>query len=492
MSLLGPWVEAPFTVAVGWTVVHSLWQGTIISAALAATLIATRSPRIRYAAACLAILAILGGSGITLLRLMTEGIHITRAGGTSASLTPAPPAGMNAPGTLDTVSSAVVPYLAPFWSAGVCIVYLWQLTGWFSLRRLRRRGVCPAPVRWEKELVRLRARLGVSRPIALLESCLANVPMVIGHLRPVILLPVGLLAGLPPRQVEAVLLHELAHIRRWDYFVNVLQRAVEGLLFYHPAVWWISRVIRAERENCCDDVVVEVSGKPHEYAVALAALERSRSPGPEPAVAAAGGSLVKRIHRLLYPKEPAGGWIPLFAAVLFIATAGMALAIWQVDASKPDSAPVQREAGRNETSLYLKWLNEDAVYIIADEERTAFESLVSDEEREKFIEQFWSRRDPKPDTVENELKKEHYRRIAYANHRFAGSNKTGWKTDRGRVYIQWGPPDQIEAHPAAVGDAPPFEIWRYRHLGGIAVDLSVTFVDRMRTGDYPIAPGPAR
>ena len=119
--------------------------------------------------------------------------------------------------------------------------------------RLRRRGVCGASERWQKELARLSRQLRLSRPVQLLESCLADVPMVLGHFRPVILIPVGVLAGLPAGQIEAILLHELAHIRRFDYLVNVLQRLVEGLLFYHPAVWWISRVIRAERENCCDD-----------------------------------------------------------------------------------------------------------------------------------------------------------------------------------------------------------------------------------------------
>ena len=114
----------------------------------------------------------------------------------------------------------------------------------------------PRPVFWQERLDRLARALRLSRPVALLESCLAEVPVVIGYVRPVILMPVGLLAGLPAGQVESILLHELAHIRRHDYLVNLLQTSVEGLLFYHPAVWWISGVIRAERENCCDDLVV--------------------------------------------------------------------------------------------------------------------------------------------------------------------------------------------------------------------------------------------
>ena len=148
--------------------------------------------------------------------------------------------------------------------------------------------------------------------------------MVLGHFRPVILLPVGLLVGLPPGQVEAILLHELAHIRRYDYLVNVWQRLVEGLMFYHPLVWWISSVIRTERENCCDDMAVAITGDAHAYAAALAALEQTRCSGYEPAVAAGGGSLVKRIRRLLYPKGPYGAGTPLFAAVVVMAAAAAA------------------------------------------------------------------------------------------------------------------------------------------------------------------------
>src|ERR1017187_9214042 len=126
--------------------------------------------------------------------------------------------------------------------------------------QLGRRGVCAAGALWQGRGERLAARMRVSRPVTLLESCLAEVPVVMGYLRPVILMPVGLMTGLPAEQIEAILLHELAHIRRHDYLVNLLQIVVEGLVFYHPAVWWISSVMRAERENCCDDLVVATQG----------------------------------------------------------------------------------------------------------------------------------------------------------------------------------------------------------------------------------------
>jgi GWxTD domain-containing protein len=178
----------------------------------------------------------------------------------------------------------------------------------------------------------------MSRVVLLLESCLADVPMVLGQLRPVILMPLGLLAGLPTDQIEALLLHELAHIRRGDYLFNLLQRSVECLLFYHPAVWWISRVMRAERENCCDDIVVATTGKAGDYAEALAALEQLRGRGQEPAVAAAGGNLLKRIRRLLYPQGMSSSWTPLLVALILMATAVVALAAW------PPKSPAQKFA----------------------------------------------------------------------------------------------------------------------------------------------------
>jgi len=108
-----------------------------------------------------------------------------------------------------------------------------------------------------------------------------------------------------------------------------------------------------------------------------------------------------------------------------------------------------------------KWLEQDVVYIITDEEKASFKRLTTDDERYQFIESFWLRRDPSPDTIENETRNEHYRRIAYSNERFA-SGKLGWKTDRGRIYITLGPPDQIEAHPSGDGRSGPFEIWIYQ------------------------------
>ena len=201
-------------------------------------------------------------------------------------------------------------WAVPIWLAGVLLLEARTLAGWRAARRLRRSGVCAAPAAWRERLAGLAERMRVSRPVALVESCRVDVPVVIGYFRPVILAPVALLAGMPAGQVEAILLHELAHIRRRDYLVNLLQAMVESLLFYHPAVWWISGLVRAERENCCDDLVLAARGNAGEYAAALTALEEARWAG-EPALAATGGNLMLRIQRILGHSEPPhAGWKP--------------------------------------------------------------------------------------------------------------------------------------------------------------------------------------
>ncbi len=151
---------------------------------------------------------------------------------------------------------------------------------------------------------------------------------------------------------------------------------------------------------------------------------------------------------------------------------------------------------------YKKWLSEDVAYIITDEERQAFKHFNTDEEREQFIEQFWLRRDPTPDTQENEFKEEHYRRIAYANERFA-SGIPGWKADRGRIYITYGPADEVESHPSGGSyERPseegggntstfPFEKWRYRYIEGIGSDINIEFVDTTMTGEYRMTMDPS-
>jgi len=449
----------------------------VLAATLGVVLATTRSSPVRYAAACCALIALAAWFGLTLLGLLPPGHAGLQAHPALLAAGVKPRPGYHG-GNYSL--EALIPWLAPAWVLGVWIFYIRYAVAWLSTNRLRHRAACHAPACWQTTLARLANEAKISRPVVLLESLFVDSPITLGHLRPVILTPLGFVTGLPPDQVEALLLHELAHIARWDYLANICQRLLEGLLFYNPAAWWMARVIRQEREHCCDDLAVAWRGDAHAYAIALTELETYRQqqnrPAHETALAAQGGNLMKRITRLLYPKGPSGIWAPILAIVMLAASAGLVMAAYH-------AAP--QAATANNEGVWQKWLNEDVAYIISDQEKAAFERLTADAERQHFVEQFWDRRNPDPGAAANPFKTEHYRRLAFANQHFATA-VPGYQTDRGHIYIVYGPPDEIEVHPPG-SNSPATQVWRYRpksaNEGGV-----FTFVDRNGKNDYVLAP----
>ncbi len=243
-----------------------------------------------------------------------------------------------------------LPWVVCFWIVGTFVLSVWRLSGWMYLRRLCQLGTSPASDAARQMLERLLRRLGINRAVQLLESTLVEVPTVIGWLRPVILLPASILGELPAEQLELILAHELAHIRRHDYLLNLLQAAIETLLFYHPAVWWVSRRIGIEREACCDDLAVAGCGDRLLYARALTRLEELRH---EPAgifpvkvgVAADGAPLPSRIRRVLglpgNDQEGRRTWLGGSVAVLLLIGA---LVAYAATAGEPQSKPAEKAA----------------------------------------------------------------------------------------------------------------------------------------------------
>ncbi|MCL5745151.1 MAG: hypothetical protein M1541_14700, partial [Acidobacteria bacterium] len=194
-----------------------------------------------------------------------------------------------------------LPWLVAGWILGVVVLSLRLAVGWFQIHQARTRSGESLEAQLGARLRELQRRLRLSRPVRLVKSALVEVPTVIGWFRPMILLPASALTGLSPVQLDLILAHELAHLRRWDHWVNLLQIAIETLLFYHPAVWWVSRCVREEREHCCDELAVAVCGNRLAYAQALATLEELRQAPADLALAAAGGSL------LSLPDDERGG-----------------------------------------------------------------------------------------------------------------------------------------------------------------------------------------
>jgi uncharacterized protein (TIGR03435 family) len=305
------WVER-----LGMTLLHFLWQGLFIAILYAAArriLARTPSPQARYLLACVALAAMMAAPFVT-WELMSpsdqspEAIYRIASTSQAASTTGIAtmttlPASVRA--TLSSVhSEQFLFWVVVIWLAGAMAFWIRLAGGWVVSARMRSILVRRAPPEWQETLRKLGAQIGLSRPVRLLVSALVHVPTVIGWLRPVVLVPVGALGGLPAEHVEALLLHELAHIRRHDYLINILQSVAEALLFYHPAVWWVSGHIRAERELCCDDLAVSISGDVLTYAQALAQLESYRPAHFGAALAANGGTLANRIARLLGQSRP--------------------------------------------------------------------------------------------------------------------------------------------------------------------------------------------
>jgi len=290
-----------FGNALGWSIVHFVWEGTLIAAlfAVSQAILRRASTNLRYLAGCAAMLLMLAAPLATLVALAGH------AAATAGDI----------PGALahDRNIADYFPALIGAWLAGVILLSVWSAGGWVVAQRLRRQSRSLMPAEWQSRVARICVRVGVARTVRVFQTALTGVPIVVGWLRPVILVPVCALTNLDVVQLEALLAHELAHIRRHDYLVNLMQTAIETLLFYHPAVWWLGNRIRDERENCCDDIAVAVCGSTFVYASALASLEESRVAGMRLAMAASNGSLLNRIRRLTrnpqYHGASAPGWL---------------------------------------------------------------------------------------------------------------------------------------------------------------------------------------
>jgi len=326
MDALEQFASHPLVVRLGWSLLHSVWQGVFVALALgiALFLLRKRSPNARYAVSCAA-LAVMVALPVATFWVMTpsepnsseavlapvpastptatQGASARSAVVTEASVSsqPAPTSATTflLGSRLSRFFEPALPWLSLGWFMGVTVFSLRVLGAWIQSSRLRHRRVSPVGEMWADTLKRISEGLGVRRPVRLLQSALIDTPLLIGWVRPVILLPMPAIVGLSQEQLEAVLTHELAHVRRYDYLARLLQSFAETLLFYHPAVWWISWQIAIEREYCCDDAAAQACGDKLSYAKALTGLEQLRGPVPQLSLAARGGSLFERIRRLL-------------------------------------------------------------------------------------------------------------------------------------------------------------------------------------------------
>jgi len=309
MKTLNYLIPQELTQAIGYTILHSLWQGILL--ALALTVLFIFLPRqtaiTRYRTALGTLLLQLLFSGFTFWYYYssanTAGQIVANAHIKSSFwLQPA----LNQPtnylswANISLYLQEQLPLIVTVWLLGIGFMLLRFLGGIAYLQRLRTYKNTPLSANWHQKLQYLSTKLNLTIPVSGAESALVNTPLVIGFFKPLILLPLGTLNNLPLNQVEAILAHELAHIRRHDYLINLLQTLTEALFFYHPAIWWVSDFVRVERENCCDDQAIVICNDKLAYAQALTHLEEIKLKAPGLALAFVGkdGSLLGRIKRL--------------------------------------------------------------------------------------------------------------------------------------------------------------------------------------------------
>ncbi|MBS0218385.1 MAG: hypothetical protein JSR63_09410 [Proteobacteria bacterium] len=312
------------------TLLHFLWQGALIGALAWMSLRALRSarPQVRYAVACVALLACVAAPVLTFVKLhaasIPASIPTTPLAFVAAGSAGSVQSGIPLLASLPSHAHPVFSWIVAVWAAGTIAFALRMASGLWWVRRLRTSAACTDALRWQDCVDALARGFGMRRRVAVRMIEGGDSPLSVGWWKPMVLLPTAIAANMPASLLEALVAHELAHIRRHDYLVNLLQGAIEALLFYHPVVWWLSRRIRIERELVADDLAARQLGDPRRLALALSELDRmnvARSPVPSftPAQAAHGGQLMSRIRQLLRPERRLVGSAVLVPVVGIVA-----------------------------------------------------------------------------------------------------------------------------------------------------------------------------
>jgi len=349
MNILQEIFSEQFLYALGWTLIHSLWQGAIIGLVIAGAMILLHkyTARLRYFIYSISLFVVAALAVVTFISSYTSYQHpddsqpqLTDSAVYIASYTQEARTIQfeeKASGLTPYLNSIAdycrthIPLFVMIWLLGMLASLLRFMGGYALVRRYRNHRVKPVMGEWDQRFKLLVDELRVNKNVRLLESALVKVPMAIGYLKPVVLLPLGVLNGVPAQQMEAILAHELAHIKRRDYLMNMIQSILEVIFFYHPVVWWLSGNIRIERENICDDIAITITGNTMEFAKALTNIQEINLTAPGLAAGLSGtkkNRLVHRIRRLAGKPKLHSGFTEGFiaASILVISLIGLSAA----------------------------------------------------------------------------------------------------------------------------------------------------------------------
>jgi len=321
--------------ALGWTIIHSIWQISIITPGyfLLTSLFYKDRSQSRYNLGIISLIVLLGATGITFWRIYSSYIPasvVSRIARLNKGADVAATGSSSLISVIQNFLSQHMPLIVGLWFLGVLVLVIQFTRDYFHNIMIGKLPGQDTADRWEKRLYDLCRRMKLEKIVRMKESSCIHTPMTIGHLKPIIFFPLGLLSSIPADQVEAIMAHELAHILRRDYLINILQNFVDIFFFYHPGIRWISAGIRAERENCCDDVAVEVVGDSIKFANALASIQVWNTKQPALAMSAGGrkDKLFNRIRRVTKMKQKdsrsSEGFLGACVLGLFLVIAGIA------------------------------------------------------------------------------------------------------------------------------------------------------------------------
>lgn len=328
MDILQHFISEELIYALGWTVMHSLWQGFVIAIGMALVLqvLHKKSAKVRYEVATFSLFMVLVSSVCTFIWhldiretiieqevIVTEGVLTSTSMLEGSSLQGFMQAGM-------TYFNTHLPMIVLIWLVGVGFFILRLFGGLAYVQRLKYQRTTLLPAYWQAKVKALTTKIPVDKTVRIFESASIRVPMVIGYFKPFILLPIGAINQLGEEEIEAIIAHELAHVFRKDFLLNIFLSFIEVFYYYHPAVWWISGNIRLERENCCDDIAIQVCGNSLTYAKALVRLQELNAYSPSFAMPFSGqkNQLLNRIKRILNQPQNRSNIMERLAATCFL------------------------------------------------------------------------------------------------------------------------------------------------------------------------------
>jgi len=306
-----PYFFSPeLTNAIGWTIVHSLWQGIIVAGVtlLVLQFLQKKSAQTRYIVSTTALFSLFTWVFYTFYSLYQSNIavatvynwktldeNVLKAWSTVVESASFEQIATGVTSWSDLLHAFTVyinqyhlKYVVSVWMIGICLFTLKFAGSFWYTQRIKHYSTQQLADKWQERFLALQKKMNLTRPVQLVTSTFIQVPMVIGHVKPVILLPIATITGLSAHQIEAIITHELAHIKRHDYLINILQGIIEVMLFYHPLIWWLSHKIRTEREHCCDDMAIQISQDRLAYAKALTSLTAIQLNHPTLAMAFSG------------------------------------------------------------------------------------------------------------------------------------------------------------------------------------------------------------